>query len=1071
MVGNNSLEFFPAQNPPAEDKKGTAFHRELFAGPGNNQVLLARADANDGKEPAKEQPKNDEKDQKKGAEKRDVQPVSDRAVAQGAKADDPIDPYDQITKAKEKGEALELLLKQDRRPDEKIIVRERSKTDPNKIELKEMTVAARVAQLKGEIIEELKLARKGAQAILDTKNPTFDEEIKTNREKRDKLAKELGLKPEEATAERLLTEHQKANGDKDKQKKIDQLIELVASREALTMLHYAPLAVSLLESEYRARGYLNPDIKAGDSIPDSEFKQAMADLEKAKPKVDAENALFGAGNEVKQAQGMFSISDKTVHMLYAAKQQEHATKVIAELAEAKNGNKEEHLKKAVQLAENLDVPFLATEAVKADNLQSGVSLEMMNYVQAGSKANLEMAEYLESQGKLGEAQKYWTKVKTDSPELIYEGFDKDGRPKYRKYENDKTYEDLDRKITLGLSFRPGRFEQVQNYLVENIQAGQIGTSEKEGKQFLEDLRAGKYKNEEAIMNKLKVEDGKGSGTAAECLKMMKVYREQVKKDVTEANKKIDEENGKLNEQREAYVKKAVDKMTPAEKEQKAKLEAEINGTSDQKTKNSKEEELGKLIQSKLSVDDAVQHGRLERQIALNSVNKLERERYLTRTEALTDMYEGIMHLSQGAAKSANDLFRKAREKDPSLDKEVEELKKRDPEKYADAKTLTDLVKLTDNTLDAYWQRNYKKIGLAAAAAAATLTGVGVIGVCSSLEMGIMSTSILATGSGALVGGTTNWAINRTVDPKAGWHEFRDGAKLGAISAALVASPWAAQAYRAKTAADVANAAQASKVVGLAGRLGITRYTMAGAYAINGLAEAGNMFFDDKNLKDAALDTFKFGTLDGLLLGIARKWGATAPEAEAAASAAKASWARRLILPASLGYGMAAIPQIKDGKFDLKQLATEGTKNFVAFWAVRKFGLTDGKPVTGAPTMAQTTNYALRAYMMQNSWDLLIDRGMKTYMHDIAKKDYYIKDRPVNPLYGLVEDWLDYNFGSLDPAHPGDLREINRRLNEISQTVTGGTNVDHKEPDPRRNGARGQFFDYSRQGKPRDEKDK
>src|SRR5579885_1556160 len=167
MVGNKSLEFFPAKNPPAEDKQGTAFQRELFAGQGNNQVLLARADANDGKEPAKEQPKNDEKDQKKGAEKRDVQPVSDRAVAQGAKADDPIDPYDQITKAKEKGEALELLLKQDRRPDEKIIVRERSKTDPNKIELKEMTVAARVAQLKGEIIEELKLARKGAQAILD----------------------------------------------------------------------------------------------------------------------------------------------------------------------------------------------------------------------------------------------------------------------------------------------------------------------------------------------------------------------------------------------------------------------------------------------------------------------------------------------------------------------------------------------------------------------------------------------------------------------------------------------------------------------------------------------------------------------------------------------------------------------------------------------------------------------------------------------------------------------------------------------------------------------------------------
>src|SRR5262249_32957662 len=121
-----------------------------------------------------------------------------------------------------------------------------------------------------------------------------------------------------------------------------------------------------------------------------------------------------------------------------------------------------------------------------------------------------------------------------------------------------------------------------------------------------------------------------------------------------------------------------------------------------------------------------------------------------------------------------------------------------------------------------------------------------------------------------------------------------------------------------------------------------------------------------------------------------------------------------------------------------------------------------------PTLAQTSNYAARALVMQESWGVLIDRGMKTLMHDIAKQPYYIKDSSVGFSSGLIADWFDQNWGELDPNHPGDRRVINDRINSNGPTLNSGLRVDKKEPDPRPNGGQGLFYNYGPK-KPADDK--
>src|SRR5262249_33439985 len=144
-------------------------------------------------------------------------------------------------------------------------------------------------------------------------------------------------------------EFTKAQGNKEKQDKIKALGQVIAERDALSRLHYAPLTTRLVEAEMRARGFLDPNIGPGAEVPDSQIKMAYDTMAKlTKPGSAEDIELFGVnGKEINEAKQVFATSEKTVKILHMDQQQKRAEKIIGEIALAKKGeqgNPEDHLR-------------------------------------------------------------------------------------------------------------------------------------------------------------------------------------------------------------------------------------------------------------------------------------------------------------------------------------------------------------------------------------------------------------------------------------------------------------------------------------------------------------------------------------------------------------------------------------------------------------------------------------------------------------------------------------------------------------------------------------------------------
>lgn len=987
------------------------------------------------------------KDEKTGETKQDVAQASDRIAQGDATKQRSVDPYEHIDKAKEAGNELDLLLKQGRKPDEMITVRDNG-------QLKEVRVADRVADLKKQIADEIKIAGDAAKAI---NQQTVDKMLEQNRDKRDQMAKDLGLKPEELTPEKIDEEYQKAKGNADRQQKLRELVPVVGQRDALNLFHYAPLSVKLVEGEFRSRGFLDANLKMGDPVPASEFKRALDELRAVRPGSDAEKKLFGAGNEVAQAVDLYNNSEQSITLNYGLVQQKQAERVALELNQANGPNKEQHLKEALRLADQLDVPFLVKQAVMTENLQSGIGAEMIDMVRMGSMARLKNAEYLVSQGKIKEAQGLMMQVKSDSPELLYQKDEATGVISYRKHPpNDTTYEKLDRAVNVGISVNPATFGQMQSALFENIKNDKFGTTEN-GKKFLDDMRAGKFKSDDDIVAYMQ-----DHGTGIEALKMMKVCREKYKIDIAESNAVLDKELVGLNSKFQQYDKRATDQMTEPEKAEKARLKGLVDKAdtpADQKLEAQKQ--LTQLVDSKLTIEERVDKARVERQINGMNVIKEDRQKFLNRIDALTDFTEGAMHLCQGGARSAHDLFKSALEKDPELDKEFAALKQNTP----DLETISDLIKKTDDTWEGYKDRNGKKFAKAAGIAAATLTGNLVLGLFSRASV---LSGVATIGSAGLAGGLTNYAIARSVDPRAGYAEIKEGAFDGMMMGALSWTPWAAQISRVGQAGEAAAMAKTGWVTNLASKaemLGVTKGTVAMGFGITGASELADVIVDGKPVTRALQEFGLKGLMNTGMVSVTRKWG-LAPAAGESAVASRMGLAGRLGInkvTVGIGVGVAAVPQIQnalEGKgVDPVEFGKEAAINTAAFAFFKRWGVDDPKAMAGGPTLASNLRTGGRVMMMQEAWNVGIDRIMKTGLHDVLKQPFYIGKDGLGFTDSLIADAWGQYFAGLDASHPGDRRIISDGVDQHGTTFGGTFKIDKKVPNPR-NGT-GIFYDYSK----------
>lgn len=724
-----------------------------------------------------------------------IAPAGDATKAGADAANKAVDPYEAITRAQKAGQEIEIIVRQNRAPGEKIVIRADNGT------VREVTVAQRVAELKTTVRDEVATARRAADSIRqsgDAKTPGVSNFITENIQNRDRLAKELKLDPSTLTPDSLKAEFSKAAGEapenKDRREKIQELFNVVSDREDLERLKHAPAYTRLMEAEFNARGYSNPKLGLFDEIPNDEFARSFQ-LVKEAGRMDPELA----------ASPVFLQADSTISLLYASKQQDRSAQIILDLKNATESGanrdskkQEEYLKHAVELADKIPTGFIASQAMLPRNMESGVSKELIDITRITSNARLDYANFLIGEGGGGrfhEAQALLNQVKADNPELIYEQDPKTKEITYRKY-NDKSYETLDRVVTLGVTINPGAFDGAQSRFFKKIQDGDIGAKDKM------------------------------TGAWGDLATMIKT-RDRMKEDMDKANLVLDREKTDLTQRKEKFDKNG--ELSPEDKQEKERIEREI-----------------KII------DNIVE----------------QRKNSIARISALTEFSYGWLQLASQDFGNANKHFKAAQAADPTFAAEIDKMKERD----SNIKSLAELTQLSENDFDGWWQRNHGKVAAAGAMAAGLLTGVGTIGVASSAGAGIFTTTVAATGAGALAGGGTYWGIERTVNPDAGWKEFAAGARIGGLSAGMVATPWARAALQAEGAVGVNAAINTSRIAGLARTLGITKGTLAGGMALSTSIEAGNMIFEGKSLKDAALAAGGHGIMNSMMFGIAGKWG-------------------------------------------------------------------------------------------------------------------------------------------------------------------------------------------------------
>jgi hypothetical protein len=154
-----------------------------------------------------------------------------------------------------------------------------------------------------------------------------------------------------------------------------------------------------------------------------------------------------------------------------------------------------------------------------------------------------------------------------------------------------------------------------------------------------------------------------------------------------------------------------------------------------------------------------------------------------------------------------------------------------------------------------------------------------------------------------------------------------------------------------------------------------------------------------------------------------------------------------------------------GEQALKDWATNSLIDTASLMFLKKYGLSDhgtGSRIA-APTMGDTMGYAKRAFLMQESWNIAVSVGTKQLAHDLGGKGYYIKDHGSGFVAPLIADFFDRHYPGLDPKHPGDAKEIQRKIDgELQTPLTSTLYTDKKNVDPLQNGQKnGLFFDYSK----------
>lgn len=396
--------------------------------------------------------------------------ATDKVTPAAAGAQDKfIDPYEKINKANAAATELDQIAASGKKPTDMIEVRGANG------QVTQVKVEDRVKQLKTEVKTNMEQAKVGADSIRQNGAPnSVSELIKANIQKRDALCAELGIDKNKMV--NLQQAYQELNprfldttNTPEKTAKLQELWSTVRDRSELETLRHAPAYQRLVEAELTAKGYMNPNVKAGQETPREDISKAFTLLKDA-----------GRIDEELSHSDLFRSFEAKVGLIYASNQQDRSVQILQHMREAgnKKGNvaeQEAELKKAVELADKINIGFITTQAKIPRNLESGISQELVDIATIGSSARLDYAKFLQEQGRFNEAQALMTQVKTDSPELIYQQNPQTKEITYR----DASLQTLDQKVSLGVKTNPGSWDAAQTRFVKHLNDGDNEAAKKD----------------------------------------------------------------------------------------------------------------------------------------------------------------------------------------------------------------------------------------------------------------------------------------------------------------------------------------------------------------------------------------------------------------------------------------------------------------------------------------------------------------------------------------------------------------------------------------------------------------
>lgn len=661
----------------------------------------------------------------------------------------------------------------------------------------------------------------------------------------------LGAIRQNITPEAMIARYNAPGTTAETRQKLEDLRKLMERDAVYDRLIHAQSFTNLRMADQTSKGNTSPELKLGEDVPQGQYMDGFRYLMRAR--LHEEETKYtepGARVSAQVLDGLKDIyrdSQTTTDML----------KLLREGTEA-GGQQDrvterDRFRRAAEMASSMDLATIIDQAGKPENIDSGLSKEMVGMVTIANGAKLEYANILVREGKYDEAARLFDSVKaedfrnanlyrqkgdlmkeredldksgkseeekarereridqeikridaTAGPMLIY-GVGQDGQITHRQYGNIDTAA-LENKLTLGVtSVQPQAWDNSYNNFVKNLKAGNYGENGANPSGAFKDIR-----------------------------------------DMYKAN---------------TLMRRDIEQRNQADQTRKTELERERQnlGTSDLS------ESARKIRQESI-----------DQEIKILDAKVQAREQQIRQQERMTKYMNGLLAqgcddigTARGLYKEVNDdIIKQFEEQHPEARGRGAEFMKRDQYKDDPLVKLKGQLELDDRMhevrggIGGWMERNWKTVAIGAAIVVGGIATGGALWVAGAAGLGLAATAGVAIGAGAAGGALGHWGGESIARQKiAGVDSLIAGAKIGAVEAAMIVAPYAMAGGATTAGTGLTMAAKGANLF---------KYSLSTGFGISASTNTMELAAGMKDLRGAAMGTLMEGGSNALFIGAAGK---------------------------------------------------------------------------------------------------------------------------------------------------------------------------------------------------------